>query len=103
LLNTPWGSAVHYREARALKSSRKPIAPKKKPESTLLGVAFDAEDGQTRITRGKDILLFGGSDETHAVMQETTIKVTEQLEKRGKRMADVSPRELRDIFEIVLK
>ena len=32
----------------------------------LLGLAFDADDGHKRITRGKNFLLAGGSDETHS-------------------------------------
>ena len=72
--------------------------PKKKPKSAaLLGVGLDGDDGHTRITRGKNFLLCGGSQETHGVMQETAIKVNEHLDRRGKRLEDVSPGELRDI------
>jgi len=60
-------------------------------------LAFDADDGQKRITRGKNFLLAGGSQETHAVMQETAIKVNEHLAREGKQLADVSIGELRDI------
>ena len=69
----------------------------KKPKAALLGLAFDAEDGQKRITRGKNFLLAGGSDTTHAVMQETAVKLNEHLTRRGKRLEDVSIEELRDI------
>ena len=75
-------------------NSRRSSVQKK---SSLLGLAFDAEDGQKRITRGKNFLLAGGSHETHAVMQETSIKINEQLADRGKRLEDVSIDELRDI------
>jgi hypothetical protein len=68
-------------------------------KATLLGLAFDAEDDQKRITRGKNFVLAGGSEETHSVMQETAIKLNEQLDQRGKRLEDVSPRELRDMLE----
>jgi hypothetical protein len=74
-------------------------ASKKAPKSAaLIGLAFDAEDGQTRLTRGKNFVLCGGSDETHAVMQETAVKVNEQLDRDGRRLEDVSVRELRDII-----
>ncbi len=63
----------------------------------LLGLAFDNDDGHTRLTRGKNFALFGGSRETHAVMQETAVKINEHLDKRGKRLEDVSVGELRDI------
>ncbi len=65
--------------------------------AALLGLAFDNSDGHTRLTRGENFALFGGSQETHAVMQETAVKINEHLDKRGKRLEDVSVGELRDI------
>jgi hypothetical protein len=70
---------------------------KDKPNAALLGIGLDADDGQKRITRGKNFLLAGGSKETHSLMQETAIKINEHLDRSGKQLADVSPRELRDI------
>jgi hypothetical protein len=64
----------------------------------ILGLAFDADDGHKRITRGKNFLLAGGSDETHSVMRETIVKVTEQLDARGQSLADVTVNELRDLI-----
>jgi hypothetical protein len=72
-------------------------------KAALLGLAFDAEDGLKRITRGDNFLLLGGSEESHSVMQETAIKVNERLADRGKRLEDVSNGELRDIFREVLE
>ena len=63
----------------------------------MLGVAFDSDDGQTRLTHGKNFMLVGGCQETHSVMQETAIKINEQLDKRGKRLEDVPLPELRNI------
>lgn len=69
-------------------------------KSALLGFGFDGDDGHTRLTRGNNFLLFGGSQDTHGRMQETAIKVNEELARRGKRLEDVSPPEL---FEILHK
>jgi hypothetical protein len=74
---------------------------KKQPDAALLGVAFDADDGHTRLTRGKNFLLAGGSEETHSVMQETAAKINEHLDRKGQRLADASVAELRDICESV--
>ena len=71
-------------------------APKDK-DAALLGVAFDNDDGHTRLTRGKNFVLVGGSQETHAVMQETAVKINEHLDSKGKQLADASIQELRDI------
>lgn len=71
--------------------------------AAMLGVAFDCEDGQTRLTRGKNFLLVGGCEHTHAVMQETAVKINEQLDKRSKRLEEVSPSELRSICRDVVE
>jgi hypothetical protein len=68
------------------------------PQAGLLGIAFDATDETKRLTRGKNFILAGGCEETHGRMQETVIKVNEQLDERGKQLGEVSARELRDIF-----
>ncbi len=72
-----------------------------KPTGKLLGIGLDNEDGHKRLTRGKDFVLAGGSEETHAQMQETVIKVNERLEKRGKQIGTTSPEELADVFHDV--
>ena len=73
--------------------------------AALLGLAFDNDDGHTRLTRGKNFCLVGGSQETHAVMQETAVKINEHLDKRGQRLEDVSATELgricRDVVESI--
>ena len=79
------------------------LPAKPKPRAGLLGLAFDADDGHKRITRGPNFLLAGGSQETHGQMQETAIKVNEHLTRKGKDLADVSVRELRDIIADVVK
>jgi hypothetical protein len=77
-------------------------ARKKKPKAaTLVGLGFDAQDGHTRLTRGENFVLCGGSDETHGRMQETALKVNEHLDKKGRRLEDITVGELRDICESV--
>ena len=63
----------------------------------LLGVGLDNQDGHVRVTRGEEFYLVGGSRDTHEHMQEKVIKFTEELGRRGKRLADVSPKEFLDI------
>lgn len=74
--------------------SRKANKPKK---AKLLGLGLDATDGHTRLTRGQNFVLYGGSEQTHATMQETATKLNEQLDRKGKRLEDVPPRELFDM------
>jgi len=69
----------------------------------LLGIGHDNSDGHVRITWGENYRLFGGSEETHEVMQETAVKFNEKLRDRGKHLEDISKREFRDIaYEIGL-
>ncbi len=72
-------------------------ARNEKKAAGLLGLGLDNHDGHTRITRGKNFLLLGGSEETHALMQETAVKVNEHLDKRRQRLEDVPVAELRNI------
>lgn len=74
-----------------------------KKSAAMVGLAFDAEDGQKRLTRGKNFVLAGGSAETHSVMQETAVKMNEHLDRRGKRLEDISPREFVDILHDVVR
>ena len=74
---------------------------KRETSAALLGLAFDNHDGHTRLSRGKNFVLVGGSQETHTVMQETALKINEHLDRQGKRLEDVSAGELRDICQRV--
>ena len=80
---------------------KKRFPAKKKPttkEAGLLGLGLDGTDGHTRITTGKNFKLVGGSKDTHEAMQETAIKVNEELDKRHKRLEDVKPPEFLEIL-----
>jgi hypothetical protein len=70
---------------------------KRSRSAALLGLAFDNDDGHTRLTRGENFVLYGGSHESHAVMQETALKINEHLDREGRRLEDVSLGEFRDI------
>lgn len=67
----------------------------------LLGLGFDAKDGHVRITKGDNFRLYGGSEETHEMMQEKSIKFNEQLEKRRKTLDDITDKEFSDIAKKV--
>ena len=78
-------------------------ARQERHSAALLGLAFDSDDDQTRVRRGKNFSSGGGSQDTHAVMQETALKINEQLDKQGKRLEDASIQELRTIYREVRK
>ena len=64
----------------------------------LVGLGLDNKDGHHRLTRADDILLFGGSQETHEAMQDVAMRFEEYLRKRGKRLRDTSVDELTDLL-----
>jgi len=63
----------------------------------LLGLGLDSKDGHVRITKGENFRLYGGSEETHEMMQEKAIKFNEQLDKRRKKLDDINEQEFREI------
>ena len=69
-----------------------------KGKAVMLGVGLDNKDGHTRVTKGDNFHIAGGSEETHEKMTETAIKVNEKLTKKGKRLEDLSKEEFRDII-----
>lgn len=77
--------------------------PHQEKSAALLGVAFDNDDGHTRLTRGCNFVLCGGSQDTHAAMQETAVKINERLDKEGRRLEDVPVKELRTICKEVVE
>ncbi len=82
-----------------MKPANRVLDKKTQKLAAFIGVGLDHEDGHTRLTRGKNFVLWGGSQETHARMQETAVKVNEQLDRQGKRLTDVTPREFCDILD----
>ena len=77
----------------------KPRRRSKTVVTGIFGVGLDGGDGHTRITKGDDFVLFGGSAETHEKMQEFTMRLTDKLKQKGKRIRDAGVKELRDIAE----
>ena len=77
------------------KRSRKQSEPR---VNAVVGVGLDAEDGHKRITRTEEMVLLGGSEETHERMQETAIRFSEELEKRGKTLPQASIPEIIDLL-----
>jgi hypothetical protein len=63
----------------------------------LVGVGLDNEDGHTRLTRGDNFILAGGSEETHDHMTEGAIKFNEKLQQRGKRLEEINRDEFQEI------
>ncbi|MGE0529015.1 MAG: hypothetical protein AB7P49_18300 [Bdellovibrionales bacterium] len=74
---------------------------KKKDQEILgvLGVGLDGTDEEKRITRNEDILLVGGSQETHERMQDISIRFNESLKARGKTLHEAEAKEVLDLIQ----
>lgn len=74
--------------------------PKRK-KKWLLGLGLDGQDDHIRVTTGENFKLVGGSEETHATMQEKAVKLNEHLERRGKTLDNVTREEFIEIADKV--
>ena len=72
--------------------------PPKLPRAHLLGLGLDHTDGHKRITQAEKFSVIGGSEETHARATETLIKTCEDLDRKGRHLETVEPRELAEII-----
>ncbi len=70
---------------------------RERKKAGLLGLGFDNEDGEIRITSGKNFHLLGGSHDTHQSMQEKCIKFNEKLQHRGKDLEELEQGEFLDL------
>lgn len=70
---------------------------RERKKAAILGLGLDNQDGEVRVTRGKNFHLVGGSQDTHESMQEKCIKLNEKLQVRGKELDDLERGELQDL------
>lgn len=64
----------------------------------ILGLGLDNADGHVRLTQGKNFDIYLGSESTHEQLQKTCIKFNEKLDRRGKRLEDLSRDEFVDLI-----
>jgi hypothetical protein len=64
----------------------------------FLGVGLDNHDGEHRVTASEHFILLGGSQETHERMQDTAVRFTQGLKRRGKTLREARPEEVIDLF-----
>ena len=78
------------------------VAKKRKPKDGqvigFVGVGLDASDGHQRVTKSEYFFLIGGSHETHEQMQDTAVRFTEELHRRGKKLPHTPVEEVLEIL-----
>jgi hypothetical protein len=69
--------------------------------AAIIAVGLDGGDDQHRLTHGDQCLIFGGSEETHAELQETAIRMERELDESGRLLGDLNPSELAELAMII--
>lgn len=65
----------------------------------LLGVGFDREDGQIRITEAGEYRVLMGSGETHEELQKICRRIDEAIKISGRLLNDYSPEEFMELVQ----
>jgi hypothetical protein len=65
--------------------------------AAIIGLGLDGRGVPHRIITGKECLVLGGSERTHADILETMLRLEVELERIGQRLGDVPPGELAEI------
>lgn len=65
----------------------------------LLGVGFDSEDGQIRITQADEYRVLMGSGETHEALQKICRRIDESIKTSGRMLSDYSPEEFMELVQ----
>ena len=78
------------------------MADRRDPDTLkfLLGVGLDPDpEGHSRITKGEDYVLLGGSETTHESMQEHVERFQHSLKKLGTNLQHATEAEVREALE----
>jgi hypothetical protein len=65
--------------------------------AAIIGLGLDSSDDQHRLSTSDQCVMVGGSAETHAEMLETMLRLESELERLGRKLAEVTPTQLADI------
>lgn len=74
-----------------------PGGERRKLKAAIIGFGLDGHDSHHRLSTGEHCLLVGGSEETHAELLETMLRLESELDRRGQVLSEVNPYELADI------
>jgi hypothetical protein len=70
----------------------------RKLRAAIIGFGLDqAGNGPRRVMTGADCLVVGGSEETHAELLETMLRLEAELERVGRPLGELPPEELAEI------
>jgi hypothetical protein len=102
-LASPLIPAPHTRKAHiAMILMKQSTSPRpRRLRAAIIAVGLDGGDNQHRLTHGDQCLIFGGSEETHAELQETALRMERELDRSGRLLGDLDPAELAELAMII--
>ena len=74
-----------------------PEAAPRRLRAAIIGFGLDGSDDHQRLSTGDQCILVGGSEETHAEMLETMLRLESELERIGRGLGEVTPSQLAEI------
>jgi len=93
---------LHTRKAHIAMIFMQQSSPRpRRLRAAFIAVGLDSGDDQQRLTHGDQCLIFGGSEETHAELQETAIRMEGELDRSGRLLGDLDPSELAELAMII--
>jgi len=78
-------------------TTQQSLARPRRIRAALIGLGLDSHDDHHRLTRSDQSLVFGGSAETHAQLQEIVLLMEMELDRQGQRLGDLNPLELAEL------
>jgi hypothetical protein len=78
-------------------TTQQSLARPRRIRAALIGLGLDSCDDHHRLTRSEQSLVFGGSPETHAQLQETVLLMEMELDRQGQLLGDLDPLELAEL------
>ena len=72
-------------------TTQQSLARPRRIRAALIGLGLDCYDDHHRLTRSDQSLVFGGSAETHAQLQEIVLLMEMELDRQGQRLGDLNP------------
>jgi len=65
----------------------------------LLGVGFDREDEQIRITQAENYKIIMGSSESHQALQKMCSQIDQYIKTSGRVLSDYTPEEFMELMQ----
>jgi len=68
----------------------------------LLGVGFDHDDEQIRITQSENYQIFMGSNSSHQALQNICIKIEKTIKSSNRILSDYTPEEFVKLMQGII-